>query len=183
MWSMVISSTDGRDRMRSRPYAPLPSIIRPKASRSSAVETSPPPPDSKTGGRAKVPVPASCRTTTSPVEQVPPVAGREPVRASPPAHGSRCPSSRAARRCARGGTPPATAGDPGDQHPQDLAARVVQPALAGLMREREAAQALHELVGRDGERPLAQGSRASDIASGGGTSARGRPVRRSPSGT
>ena len=48
------------------------------------------------------------------------------------------------------------AGDAGDQHAQDLAAHVVQPALARLMREREAAQALHELVGRDGERPLAQ---------------------------
>ena len=49
---MVISSIDGRERMRSPPYAPFPSIIRPKASRSSTVETSPPAPDSKTGGRA-----------------------------------------------------------------------------------------------------------------------------------
>jgi hypothetical protein len=48
---MVISSIDGRERTRSPPYAPLTNIIRPKASRSSTVETSPPAPDSKADER------------------------------------------------------------------------------------------------------------------------------------
>jgi hypothetical protein len=52
MWSVVINSTDRRDKMRWLSYFPPFSIIWPKASRSSTVETSPPAPDSKAGGLA-----------------------------------------------------------------------------------------------------------------------------------
>jgi hypothetical protein len=44
----------------------------------------------------------------------------------------------------------------GDQHTQDLCAHVIQPPLARLMRERQPAEALHELVGRARKRPGAQ---------------------------
>jgi hypothetical protein len=67
MWSVVISSTESLDRMRSRPCFPLFSIIRPKARKSSTVETSPPPPDSKTGRRVHRPPRASSKTVSPPV--------------------------------------------------------------------------------------------------------------------
>ena len=57
----------------------------------------------------------------------------------------------------RRNAPSDCAGDPGDQHAEDLGAHVVQPSLARLMGEREAAQALHELVSCAGERPFAEG--------------------------
>src|SRR5215212_2394503 len=52
IWSLVMSSTEGHERIRSLPNFPLLSIISPKTSKSSAIETNPPPPDSKTGGCA-----------------------------------------------------------------------------------------------------------------------------------
>src|SRR6516164_3067813 len=46
-WSVVISSTEGLERMRTLPSLPLLSIIWLKVKKSSAVETSPPAPDGK----------------------------------------------------------------------------------------------------------------------------------------
>src|ERR687898_584754 len=68
IWSVVMTSTDRRDRMRSLPYFPLFSIISPKASRSSTVETSPPDPDSKTGGLAQLLSSTPSKISNSPVE-------------------------------------------------------------------------------------------------------------------
>jgi hypothetical protein len=68
MWSVVINSTDGQDRMRSLPYFPSFSIISPKASRSSTVETSPPAPDSKTGRLAHRLSSTPSKISNSPVE-------------------------------------------------------------------------------------------------------------------
>src|ERR1700721_536575 len=55
-WSVVINSTDGRDRMRSLSRRPPFSIICAKALKSSAVDTSPALPFSKTGGGGNLPV-------------------------------------------------------------------------------------------------------------------------------
>ena len=67
MWSVVISVTDGRERSRSRPWRPPFGIIRPKASRSAAVETSPPAPDSNAGGPANRLPAMGPKTPNSPV--------------------------------------------------------------------------------------------------------------------
>ena len=64
---VVISSTDGRERIRTSPYVPLLSIICPKAYRSSTVETSPPAPDSKAGGLLQLLFAGSSMSVNSPV--------------------------------------------------------------------------------------------------------------------
>src|ERR1700722_5930570 len=84
-WLVVISSTDGRDRMRSLPNRPPFNIICAKALKSSAVDTSPALPFSKTGGVENLPVAGSSKTFSFEDFQflrrlVAGIAGGEPIK-------------------------------------------------------------------------------------------------------
>ena len=54
-WSLVMNSTDGRDRIRSPRLTPLPRSMSAKARKLSTVETRPPPPDGNDGSRLHCP--------------------------------------------------------------------------------------------------------------------------------
>src|SRR5258708_2628604 len=146
MWSAVISSTEGRERMRARPCTPLASIILPKARKSSTVETRPPAPDSKTGGRAKRP-PRVVEERGLAGREIRLEGCREAVELSLEhaergvLHAERREDALAqevlqslARRAR-------------NQDAQDVGAAVVHPLIARLVRERQAAEAPHQFVG------------------------------------
>src|SRR5208283_4256015 len=66
-WSVVISSTDGRDRMRVVPSVPPPRSIRAKVRKSTAVETRPAPPDRNGGLVLHCPPAAGSYTSRRPL--------------------------------------------------------------------------------------------------------------------